>query len=188
MSSSLSESSRRSWGLGAGVALAAAGVAIALALAMTSGAAARSATLGVVTAHLNGPSGKRTEPIVTTSRGVAVYELSGDSTTHPLCTAANGCFSFWPPVKLGSGARLTKAAGVSGRLGTWHRDGFTQVTLNGHPLYTFTPDGGRRGVAAGDGVRGFGGVWHVFAAGSAHRAAAVSAPMSSSASSSGSGY
>jgi hypothetical protein len=36
------------------------------------------------------------------------------------------------------------------------------VTLNGHPIYTFAEDGGRRGRAEGDGIRNFGGVWHVF--------------------------
>jgi predicted lipoprotein with Yx(FWY)xxD motif len=47
-------------------------------------------------------------------------------------------------------------------VGTIRRDGFTQVTLNGKPVYTFVEDGGRRGEAQGDGIRNFGGVWHVF--------------------------
>lgn len=173
--------------LGAGVAAALAAAAVAvLVLTMSAGAAARSATLTSTRAHLAGPSGKRSEPIVTTSRGVAVYWLSGDSARHPECTAANGCFGVWPPVKLARGARLTKAAGVKGTLGTFRRNGFTQVTLSGHPLYTFAPDGGRRAIATGDGVRGFGGTWHVIATGPAHGAAA--APMTSGSSSAGSGW
>ena len=37
------------------------------------------------------------------------------------------------------------------------------MTLNGHPLYTFTEDGGRRGKARrASGINNFGGVWHVF--------------------------
>ncbi|MGZ4170977.1 MAG: hypothetical protein ACXVRN_06420, partial [Solirubrobacteraceae bacterium] len=33
---------------------------------------------------------------------------------------------------------------------------------NGHPLYTFSEDSGRRGKAEGEGINNFGGVWHVF--------------------------
>ena len=69
------------------------------------------------------------------------------------------CFAAWPPVK--ANGALTKMAGVTGKLGTIKRDGFTQVTLDGKPVYTFVEDGGRRGEAEGDGIRNFGGVWHV---------------------------
>jgi hypothetical protein len=31
----------------------------------------------------------------------------------------------------------------------------------GHPLYTFSEDGGRRGKAEREGIRDFGGIWHV---------------------------
>ena len=147
-------------GLLLAVAVAAA-VALVLVLTMAAGASASSATLTTTRSHLNGPSGRRTESIVTTARGVAVYWLTGDSARHQECTARNGCFGFWPPVKLARGARLTKAASVKGRLGTFRRDGFTQVTLNGHPLYTFAQDGGRRATATGDGLHSFGGTWHV---------------------------
>ena len=167
----------------AGVLLAVAVAAVAavvLALTMTAGAAASSATLTSTVSHLNGPSGKRTEPIVTTSRGLAVYWLTGDSARHQECTKANGCFGFWPPVKLARGARLTHAASVKGRLGTFRRDGFTQVTLNGHPLYTFSQDGGRRAFASGDGLHSFGGTWHVIATGAAHSSATAPAAAGSS--------
>lgn len=167
--------------LAVGAVSATAAVAIALTLAITAGAATSARTLTVTRSHLNGPSGRRTEFIVTNSRRVAVYWLTGDTTRHRECTAGNGCFSFWPPVKLARGARLTRAAGIFGRLGHFRRDGFTQVTLNGHPLYTFAPDGGRRGRATGDGIVSFGGTWHVIAAGpSAHRAAATGSASSGS--------
>jgi predicted lipoprotein with Yx(FWY)xxD motif len=139
--------------------LAIAAVAV---LVMTAFAVAKSTTLGVATAKLSGPSGSRSEPIAVNSRGVAVYELLPETIHHPLCTSANQCFSAWMPVKVGSGVKLTKASGVSGKLGTFRRDGFAQVTLNGHPLYTFIEDAGKKGVAAGDGIKSFGGTWHVF--------------------------
>ena len=54
--------------------------------------------------------------------------------------------------------------GVTGKLGILRRDGIFQVTLAGHPLYRFAGDAGRRGVANGQGIRSFGGIWHVVVA------------------------
>jgi predicted lipoprotein with Yx(FWY)xxD motif len=100
------------------------------------------------------------ESIVVNGQGRAVYQLSGDSVRHPKCTQANGCFQFWPPVKVASVKSLHKAAGISGKLGTWSRNGFLQVTLNGHPLYTFFRDQHPH-AATGEGIIGFKGTWHV---------------------------
>jgi hypothetical protein len=61
-----------------------------------------------------------------------------------------------------------------------------QLTVNGHPVYTFAGDGRKRGVVTGDGVNGFGGIWHVFSEGRASSAAsgpAAPAPTSSTATS-----
>jgi predicted lipoprotein with Yx(FWY)xxD motif len=100
------------------------------------------------------------ENIVVNFRKRAVYELTGDSKRHPECTKAKGCFQFWPPVKVSSAKQLTKAPGISGRLGVWHRNGFLQVTLAGRPLYTFAGDS-QRDAATGEGIKSFGGTWHV---------------------------
>jgi predicted lipoprotein with Yx(FWY)xxD motif len=133
-------------------------IAVVGLLAVTAFAVAKSSTVGVGTAKVK----EHKESIAVNSKGVAVYELLPETTHHPLCTSANQCFSFWPPVKVGAGTRLTKAAGVEGKLGTFKRDGFTQVTLNGHPLYTFSEDQGKRGEVEGEGLHSFRGVWHVF--------------------------
>jgi len=160
---SSSKHGRRRWPiLGAGAVVVV--VAVFGVVALSAAAVTKSDTVGVAKAQLNGPSGRRQEPIAVTSKGGAVYELAPETTKHPLCTMSSGCFSVWPPLKAGSG-HLRKAAGVKGHLGTFRRDGFTQVTLNGRPLYTFVEDGGRKGVAAGDGLHSFGGTWHVFAEG-----------------------
>lgn len=106
-----------------------------------------------------------TENIVVNSRDRAVYDLTGDSKKHPECTKANGCFSFWPPVTVSSAKKLSKAPGIRGRLGVWHRDGFFQVTLNGRPLYRFAPDS-QPDHATGEGIRSFGGTWHALKTGS----------------------
>ena len=55
------------------------------------------------------------------------------------CTKANGCFSAWPPVTVKGKPTMS---GVKGKLGTFKNSGVTQVTLNGHPLYTFAGDHG----------------------------------------------
>jgi predicted lipoprotein with Yx(FWY)xxD motif len=124
-------------------------------MTMTALAVAKSATIGVGRASVNGHK----ESVAVNARGVTVYEL-GPETTHHLVCRSRACFAAWPPVKA-KGA-VTKMAGVKGRVGTIRRDGFTQVTLNGKPVYTFVEDGGRRGQAEGDGINNFGGVWHVF--------------------------
>jgi predicted lipoprotein with Yx(FWY)xxD motif len=100
---------------------------------------------------------------VATSRGFTVYDLTGDTKAHPECTASNMCFTFWPPVKVSSAKQLSKPPGIKGKLGVWKRNGFNQVTLNGHPLYRFSGDS-RKGTASGEGIKSFGGTWHVIKA------------------------
>ena len=146
----------------AGRRLAVAGSAILLAaavgvFALAGSASSKSPTLGVGQSQV----GSKTESIAVTPRGVAVYQLSPETRTHLLCTSS-ACLSFWPPLKAAKGAKLTKGAGLKGKLGTLDRKGFTQLTLNGHPLYTFAEDKGKKGEAHGEGVKGFGGTWHVF--------------------------
>lgn len=106
------------------------------------------------------------ENIVVGTNKHAVYMLSGDSKTHPKCTAKNHCFTFWPPVTVASGKKPTKAAGIKGKLSVWKRNGFTQVLLNGHPLYFYKLDT-KADFATGEGVVSFGGTWHVTKADSA---------------------
>jgi predicted lipoprotein with Yx(FWY)xxD motif len=107
----------------------------------------------------------KTEAIAVTPHGSTVYTLSGDTPAHPKCTSANGCFGFWPPVKVHSAHGLTKAPGIKGKLGTFHRNGFLQLTLSGHPLYTFSADT-HKDHATGEGLHTFGGTWHARSEGS----------------------
>jgi predicted lipoprotein with Yx(FWY)xxD motif len=150
---SVGRGSSRRRGLGGG-ALA---VVVVGLLAMTAVAIAKAPTIGAGRAKVAG----HTETIAVNSKGVAVYELSPETSHHLLCTSAM-CLKFWPPVKVSPGTKVTTGAGVSGKLGTLKRKGFTQVTLNGIPLYTFLEDGGKPGVANGNGIMNFGGTWHVF--------------------------
>jgi predicted lipoprotein with Yx(FWY)xxD motif len=130
--------------------------------AFTALAVAKTFTLSVAkNARVTSVSGTTTRAnILVNSHGLAVYALTGDSAKHPECTQANGCFMFWPPVKVASAKKVSRAAGVKRRLGTWRRDGFLQLTLNGHPLYTFSQDR-QKDHATGEGLHTFGGTWHV---------------------------
>jgi predicted lipoprotein with Yx(FWY)xxD motif len=108
------------------------------------------------------------QTIAVDSRGLTVYELSPETTHHLLCTQAKGCFQFWPPVTVASAkTKLTSPSGLKGKLGTLHRNGFFQLTLDGRPLYRFAEDHSTRGMAHGEGIKGFGGTWHIVEAGSA---------------------
>src|SRR5271166_3509005 len=117
-------------------ALTLAAVVVALAAVLLVGAAlANTFTLQVAKQAkvTNATGSTSSENIVVNSRGKAVYYLSGDTKSHPKCTKTNHCFHFWPPVTVSS-SKATKASGVSGTLSVWHRDGFSQVVLAGHPL------------------------------------------------------
>jgi predicted lipoprotein with Yx(FWY)xxD motif len=144
------------------VAFAVAAIAGILTAGLVGMAVAKTLTLqvGKNATVMNTSGSTAHENIVTNAKGHAVYTLSGDTTSHPKCTKANGCFGFWPPVTVSSAKSLSKASGISGKLGTFKRNGLTQVTVNGHPIYTFSPDK-KKNAATGEGIHGFNGVWHV---------------------------
>jgi predicted lipoprotein with Yx(FWY)xxD motif len=118
------------------------------------------------------------EGIAINGKGFAVYTLSGDSRSHPECTKANKCFQFWIPVKVNSTKKLSKAPHIKGSLGTWKRNGFIQVTLGGHPLYTFLGDTHKK-AASGEGIKSFGGTWHVVKGGTSNSTPTMTSGTSS---------
>ncbi len=76
--------------------------------------------------------------VVTNDASQTVYVYRDDTPTSSACTA-DWCVEDWPPV-LADGP-VTLSSGIGGRVGTITRpDGTRQVTLNGHPLYTFAGD------------------------------------------------
>ncbi|HEY2162278.1 MAG TPA: hypothetical protein VGH24_13310 [Solirubrobacteraceae bacterium] len=101
--------------------------------------------------------------IVVDGRGVTVYELGGESLVHLQCVT-RACFNVWQPLKVPSAAsRPGKAARVPGKLSVMRRvlAGFYQLMLNRHPLYYFSGDRGRKGSTKGQGIKSYGGTWHV---------------------------
>lgn len=90
--------------------------------------------------------------------GHSVYLFTGDRENESTCYDA--CALAWPPV-------LTEDEPVAGegvdaaKLGTVERkDGSTQVTYSGSPLYYFIQDGAA-GDTTGQLTSGFGGSWHL---------------------------
>ena len=107
------------------------------------------ATVGVENSNL----GK----ILDDSQGRTLYVFQADSGTKSNCSGA--CATNWPPLT-SANPTVGKGANAS-MLGTSKRsDGKTQVTYNGHPLYTFAGDSGP-GDTSGQGVNAFGGLWYV---------------------------
>jgi predicted lipoprotein with Yx(FWY)xxD motif len=111
----------------------------------------------------------KTEAIAVNSKRHAVYLLAGETVHHALCVQSSGCFKVWPPVTVPNAkGKPSAATGIKGKLGIWHRNGFFQVTLAGHPLYTFIGDT-KKDDATGEGIVHFGGTWHVITAASASK-------------------
>jgi predicted lipoprotein with Yx(FWY)xxD motif len=98
--------------------------------------------------------------ILVTSTGRTVYEFGRDTGNMSTCTG--GCASIWPPV-IAPATLPASLPGVSGQLGSTTRaDGGTQLTIAGHPVYTYSGDNAP-GDTNGQGLQLNGGVWHVVA-------------------------
>jgi predicted lipoprotein with Yx(FWY)xxD motif len=112
-------------------------------------ASGKSATLGVESTSL----GK----ILDDGQGHTLYLFQADTGTKSNCSGA--CATNWPPLT-STNPTVGKGANAS-MVGTSKRsDGTTQVTYNGHPLYTFAGDSSA-GDTSGQGVNAFGGLWYV---------------------------
>ena len=150
-------------------------VAAVGALAVASMAIAKSFTLRVAKVHdTNASTAKFAVKSVNTHEdlavgpsGYAVYTFQGETTHHLICkktsSASTNCWAFWPPVSPSGSGGVSKQSGIPGTLGTFKNHGETQLTLNGQPLYYFTPDimSHNKGQATGDELKTFGSIWHV---------------------------
>jgi predicted lipoprotein with Yx(FWY)xxD motif len=141
--------------------LAAAGALSLVALAVLGGsfAAATSAPAG-------GPASAQGTPVVlktatiggvtvlTNVKGFTLYWFAPDTSARSVCYGT--CAVYWPPV---TGAPVA-GTGVTGRIGTISRTGGgTEVTYDGHPLYTYVGDTAP-GRASGNNLDLNGGLWH----------------------------
>jgi predicted lipoprotein with Yx(FWY)xxD motif len=93
--------------------------------------------------------------VLVDAEGKTLYVFDNDQGSTSSCEG--GCATTWPP--LATDGDPTAGDGVdAGLLGTTERgDGTTQVTYDGHPLYTYAAD-----PAVGDtNGQGVGGIWWV---------------------------
>ena len=112
------------------------------------GASAASASNAVKTAKINGAT------VLTNAKGLTLYSFAPDTPSASKCYGS--CAVYWPPVT----GTVTAGPGVTGKLGTIKRTGGgTQVTYNGHPLYTYVGDS-TPGQARGNNLNLNGGLWH----------------------------
>jgi len=129
-----------------------------------SSAAAAAAALK--TAKIHGTT------VLTNSKGFALYSFAPDTATTSKCYGS--CAQFWPPVT----GHAMAVSGATGHFGTLTRtNGTTQVTYNGHPLYTFAGDKSP-GQDTGNGLNNFGGLWKVVTASGAAAPASPKATQS----------
>lgn len=96
--------------------------------------------------------------ILVDGTGRTVYVFANDRTDASTCTGT--CAAVWPAVP--APATLpTSLPGVTGALGvTTRSDGGHQLTVAGHPVYTFSGDSAP-GQTNGQGVNLNGGLWTV---------------------------
>jgi predicted lipoprotein with Yx(FWY)xxD motif len=121
----------------------------------SGGAAAAGAESGAVVVSLGNV--QELGMVLVDSDGMTLYDFHKDKGTTSSCYGA--CAGVWPPLltegdpQVGSGASAAK-------LGTSERkDGTTQVTYAGHPLYTYVADR-KPGEANGNDIDDFGAEWY----------------------------
>ena len=99
--------------------------------------------------------------ILVDSKGDTLYLFQADTGTASTCYSA--CAAVWPPLTTSS-EPIAGPGVAAAKLGMTKRsDGTSEVTFNGHPLYTFAGDSSR-GQTTGEGNKGFGAEWDVLSA------------------------
>jgi predicted lipoprotein with Yx(FWY)xxD motif len=96
--------------------------------------------------------------ILVDGKGQTLYLFEKDKGTSSACDGA--CAGAWPPLTT-TGTPSAGTGVIASKLGTTKRaDGSTEVTYNGHPLYTYAGDGAP-GQTSGQGLDDYGAEWYV---------------------------
>ena len=141
-------------------------------------AAAAAATGGTVDAA-SSSLGK----ILVAKNGMTLYMFASDQNGKSSCSGP--CAQYWPPY---TGTPKVGAGLDASLLGTTMRsDGKTQVTYDGHPLYTYAGDSSP-GATNGQGQNTFGALWWVVAPNGAVVKTAAAQPATSTSGGGGYGY
>jgi predicted lipoprotein with Yx(FWY)xxD motif len=117
--------------------------------------------VGLKTASIGGVT------LLTNAKGLTLYSFAPDTATKSACSG--GCAAAWPP-QPATGTVKSPYATIK------RSDGSTQLTFDGHPLYTYVGDTAP-GTASGNGINQFGGLWHEVPASGAAAAAATTVPV-----------
>jgi predicted lipoprotein with Yx(FWY)xxD motif len=113
-------------------------------------------TRGAVVSVATSPLGK----MLVDGSGRTLYLFEADTGNASTCYDA--CAQAWPPL-LTTGAPTAGPGATAALLGTTTRkDGATEVTYGGHPLYQYVADT-KAGDTNGEGLNQFGAKWYVLA-------------------------
>jgi predicted lipoprotein with Yx(FWY)xxD motif len=95
--------------------------------------------------------------VLVDAAGLTLYDFHKDKGTQSSCYG--GCAEVWPP-QLTEGEAQASNGAMASKLGTTKRkDGTTQVTYAGHPLYTYVEDK-KPGDSKGNDFSSFGAQWY----------------------------
>jgi predicted lipoprotein with Yx(FWY)xxD motif len=92
--------------------------------------------------------------VLADAQGRTLYWFAKDTATHSACSGS--CAAAWPPV---AGTSAAAGSSLPHGFGTIKRaDGQSQLTYDGHPLYTYAGDTAT-GQLNGNDIRASGGKW-----------------------------
>jgi predicted lipoprotein with Yx(FWY)xxD motif len=149
------------------IAVIAAGlVVLAVAVAGCGGGSTYGGTSSSVPASSSGGRGSvklastKLGKVLVDAKGRALYLFEADKGSSA-CDGA--CATVWPPLTT-TGEPTAGPGLATSKLGTTKRsDGATEVTYNGHPLYTYAGDSAP-GETSGQGLDDFGAEWYTLSA------------------------
>lgn len=94
--------------------------------------------------------GRKHVQVLANLQGKTLYYFKPDTSTTAVCT--DSCTQLWPPLTVQSGVPSSSSP-LPGHLSILAASAMSQVTYNGHPLYTYAKDEDA-GDAYGQGVEG----------------------------------
>lgn len=94
--------------------------------------------------------------VLTGAGGRTLYLFEADTSEESTCY--NACAEAWPPLTVSGTPQAGEEVNADLLGVTERRNGETQVTYDGHPLYYFAADD-TAGETAGQGIDQFGGLW-----------------------------
>jgi predicted lipoprotein with Yx(FWY)xxD motif len=95
--------------------------------------------------------------VLVDSNGMTLYDFHKDKGGKSSCYGA--CAGVWPPLLTEGEAQVGNGASASMIGAVERKDGTTQVTYAGHPLYTYVGDK-KPGEATGNDIDDFGAEWY----------------------------